>query len=120
MIRRPPRSTLFPYTTLFRSSGMLWTMDRLRRPRKWLPLLCALAVAACGDEGEKPAPAADNSLAERCSLKALGGDGGFPSGLLPDGSVVIGDGRAIVPGELRDVFEELQHHAAAADLMVRG
>src|SRR5438034_7083741 len=33
MIRRPPRSTLFPYTTLFRS----WTdgaaMDRCRRPR---------------------------------------------------------------------------------------
>src|SRR5256885_12322829 len=23
MIRRPPRSTLFPYTTLFRSAGML-------------------------------------------------------------------------------------------------
>src|SRR5258705_6882428 len=23
MIRRPPRSTLFPYTTLFRSNGML-------------------------------------------------------------------------------------------------
>src|SRR2546430_8869985 len=31
MIRRPPRSTLFPYTTLFRSRGAL---DRLRvRPR---------------------------------------------------------------------------------------
>src|SRR3712207_7073901 len=29
MIRRPPRSTLFPYTTLFRSRGG----DRLRRPR---------------------------------------------------------------------------------------
>src|SRR5256884_7427083 len=28
MIRRPPRSTLFPYTTLFRSTG---------RPSKWLP-----------------------------------------------------------------------------------
>src|SRR2546422_6838227 len=27
MIRRPPRSTLFPYTTLFRSSG-----DRARAP----------------------------------------------------------------------------------------
>src|SRR2546425_4029201 len=28
MIRRPPRSTLFPYTTLFRSSprGMSWTV----------------------------------------------------------------------------------------------
>src|SRR2546425_8321390 len=24
MIRRPPRSTLFPYTTLFRSKGMVW------------------------------------------------------------------------------------------------
>src|SRR5438309_3539258 len=26
MIRRPPRSTLFPYTTLFRS-GRFWSMD---------------------------------------------------------------------------------------------
>src|SRR2546427_3876876 len=25
MIRRPPRSTLFPYTTLFRSQGAVWT-----------------------------------------------------------------------------------------------
>src|SRR5260370_24085306 len=25
MIRRPPRSTLFPYTTLFRSFGATWT-----------------------------------------------------------------------------------------------
>src|SRR3712207_7127131 len=24
MIRRPPRSTLFPYTTLFRSEGLVW------------------------------------------------------------------------------------------------
>src|SRR3712207_8867519 len=24
MIRRPPRSTLFPYTTLFRSSSLAW------------------------------------------------------------------------------------------------
>src|SRR5574337_1838978 len=32
MIRRPPRSTLFPYTTLFRS-------------------LSALEVVGCGDEG---------------------------------------------------------------------
>src|SRR5690349_23790051 len=29
MIRRPPRSTLFPYTTLFRSR-----LQRLRRPRR--------------------------------------------------------------------------------------
>src|SRR3712207_8948008 len=34
MIRRPPRSTLFPYTTLFRSSGVLYvgmTNDLERR-----------------------------------------------------------------------------------------
>src|SRR2546422_7564139 len=53
MIRRPPRSTLFPYTTLFRSSGdvgggfgtkgwqypehrlMLWAARKLGRPVKW-------------------------------------------------------------------------------------
>src|SRR2546425_1910684 len=26
MIRRPPRSTLFPYTTLFRSEGVEWSV----------------------------------------------------------------------------------------------
>src|SRR2546426_8846790 len=38
MIRRPPRSTLFPYTTLFRSVGNLRRADRLhaddQRPRR--------------------------------------------------------------------------------------
>src|SRR3712207_8917924 len=33
MIRRPPRSTLFPYTTLFRSS-ILFEVFRLRRQLK--------------------------------------------------------------------------------------
>src|SRR6266849_7185549 len=40
MIRRPPRSTLFPYTTLFRSMGRAWrcavncsSAPALRRPR---------------------------------------------------------------------------------------
>src|SRR2546422_2310204 len=33
MIRRPPRSTLFPYTTLFRSRGFVGgSRERLRRP----------------------------------------------------------------------------------------
>src|SRR2546425_5252952 len=39
MIRRPPRSTLFPYTTLFRSVGLLFrrhaeNVRRGRRPRR--------------------------------------------------------------------------------------
>src|SRR2546422_4668091 len=33
MIRRPPRSTLFPYTTLFRSLVMLDRRDRRLQPR---------------------------------------------------------------------------------------
>src|SRR5688572_31633595 len=33
MVRRPPRSTLFPYTTLFRSRGGACPLRRLRRGR---------------------------------------------------------------------------------------
>src|SRR2546422_6761936 len=33
MIRRPPRSTLFPYTTLFRSVFWYWTIQRHGGPR---------------------------------------------------------------------------------------
>src|SRR2546430_9041422 len=41
MIRRPPRSTLFPYTTLFRSEGTtpVWTFacaDALIEKRLWM------------------------------------------------------------------------------------
>src|SRR3712207_9002610 len=32
MIRRPPRSTLFPYTTLFRSEGGLQSLPKLTFP----------------------------------------------------------------------------------------
>src|SRR3712207_6957798 len=40
MIRRPPRSTLFPYTTLFRSA-LLWhnRIDRRLRPKHHLGYL---------------------------------------------------------------------------------
>src|SRR2546425_7488798 len=34
MIRRPPRSTLFPYTTLFRSAEVRALIERGRRPRR--------------------------------------------------------------------------------------
>src|SRR2546430_10171131 len=40
MIRRPPRSTLFPYTTLFRSAALSgvgeWQLDHGSRPARWL------------------------------------------------------------------------------------
>src|SRR2546427_8829612 len=49
MIRRPPRSTLFPYTTLFRSGAEL---RRMLRPYqhvglRWLYLLSRLGLGAC-------------------------------------------------------------------------
>src|SRR3712207_8711376 len=56
MIRRPPRSTLFPYTTLFRSardlpkagqegSAITYYLDSLTWGLGWLPALAALAGA---------------------------------------------------------------------------
>src|SRR5688572_32383673 len=44
MIRRPPRSTLFPYTTLFRSEG--FAIDSLRR-------IHASMQAACHEAGTR-------------------------------------------------------------------
>src|SRR3712207_7210091 len=59
MIRRPPRSTLFPYTTLFRSPvisiGATWRMSssdaRGAGPRP------PAARSYGGDDGPRPAPA---------------------------------------------------------------
>src|SRR3712207_7370944 len=47
MIRRPPRSTLFPYTTLFRSS--LWSakLVRLQVATYWKALSVADRTYAC-------------------------------------------------------------------------
>src|SRR3989441_3434526 len=47
MIRRPPRSTLFPYTTLFRSCHRDDGRDHQRRPRWGL-------VGLFGDYAEEP------------------------------------------------------------------
>src|SRR5258708_29245125 len=49
MIRRPPRSTLFPYTTLFRSLQILGEIDGCHPARAELPL-DAIAIGESGDE----------------------------------------------------------------------
>src|SRR5258708_27833044 len=47
MIRRPPRSTLFPYTTLFRSLGLVVAIATLVLARPtWATWRVGLAVAA--------------------------------------------------------------------------
>src|SRR3989441_11079978 len=72
MIRRPPRSTLFPYTTLFRSH---------------------VAAAAVPDRGE--APAVDADLVAVCRHPLRGGIG------LVDGDRIVRFGRAVVVDEHR-------------------
>src|SRR5258705_2922893 len=56
MIRRPPRSTLFPYTTLFRSlelaAGLLETAFRLSSFWKSARTSRAVCAASCGRSEE--------------------------------------------------------------------
>src|SRR5260370_14634092 len=49
MIRRPPRSTLFPYTTLFRSAGLvpLLSLGRLARRRAGPAALAHRSAPRC-------------------------------------------------------------------------
>src|SRR5690606_42063605 len=79
MIRRPPRSTLFPYTTLFRSRafpvGTSWTSslprhrrpapDRIRiRPRSDAPVTFRPGTNAVPGRFSAPGPAIGQSTAE--------------------------------------------------------
>src|SRR3712207_8953027 len=57
MIRRPPRSTLFPYTTLFRSTEIL---QRALLPRQPFPTQ-AEAEAAAAAAGERPRAMPDST-----------------------------------------------------------
>src|SRR2546430_15840653 len=51
MIRRPPRSTLFPYTTLFRSGHEEWAADQDQRWRKGR-LVASLVPLRGGEKGQ--------------------------------------------------------------------
>src|SRR5436309_6772820 len=56
MIRRPPRSTLFPYTTLFRSP--------LRERREDIPLLCNHFTERYGERYKSPVERLPKELME--------------------------------------------------------
>src|SRR3712207_8740441 len=63
MIRRPPRSTLFPYTTLFRSAGQVFEMrpvagDSVRRDLHQQPMR---VLGADDPIGALPAPELDRA-----------------------------------------------------------
>src|SRR2546425_7142871 len=69
MIRRPPRSTLFPYTTLFRS----WPRDGGRRARGWRKGRAAPARRGCrGSRPTRPRrPRSEEHTSELQSLAYL-------------------------------------------------
>src|SRR5260370_25523338 len=62
MIRRPPRSTLFPYTTLFRSIGSRrrGAARRLRAGRQWRSRLVSARLGSDDD----PLPGQGSSRSE--------------------------------------------------------
>src|SRR3712207_6936767 len=70
MIRRPPRSTLFPYTTLFRSAAVAAVRSRRRRERPQpqdgalLPRLPAAVRRAGGGSRHAPDPRARHHRSE--------------------------------------------------------
>src|SRR5256885_3556497 len=108
MIRRPPRSTLFPYTTLFRS-------DRRPRARLHESLDLDQMVALVG----QGLPRDGEQLFEGDCVEE--GNADLQDHLLPGGALLIG-GRAraglrrapAVPG-LPEVPEELREGHAAVD-----
>src|SRR3712207_6950858 len=63
MIRRPPRSTLFPYTTLFRSAG------RVARAAVQYPFA---AILSCADSRVSPELAFDQGPGELFVVRLAG------------------------------------------------
>src|SRR3712207_7214571 len=70
MIRRPPRSTLFPYTTLFRSRGAVAVLGH-EVPRLLLPDDLAVQVGG----GDVEAVAGEEGAVEPLAVAGRGGRG---------------------------------------------
>src|SRR5260370_28706615 len=73
MIRRPPRSTLFPYTTLFRSPGWLWkirpeTRAISRKRRLAISVALRLASTSCSRRSEEHTSELQSHLNLVCRL----------------------------------------------------
>src|SRR3712207_7249363 len=74
MIRRPPRSTLFPYTTLFRSNGTTSNADASAQSRKPSTQCKDSTTTGSGclqsthrTRGEKPKDTIDSHVSKRRS-----------------------------------------------------
>src|ERR1039458_4997348 len=121
MIRRPPRSTLFPYTTLFRSAGEGSDRGVLCggvRSLHWVLPSAAIRASCAGAGPDGAVPAADrgcggadgdqygdgDGTGVRAGGRVGGADGGGEEGVFPGVRVAdgyAGDASAVrLPGEL--------------------
>src|SRR3712207_7621522 len=72
MIRRPPRSTLFPYTTLFRSPGVPHgERDRLAHEVRVARVVAARAEIRLADADDADAPRPEEHTSELQSRQYL-------------------------------------------------
>src|SRR5256884_654217 len=100
MIRRPPRSTLFPYTTLFRSRCRAQAAPKLAPElrafvKEDAPLVALTHVRVI--DGTGAAPRADQTLVIREGKIASLGD--RASTKIPEGAKVVDlSGRTVIPG----------------------
>src|SRR5256885_15909759 len=70
MIRRPPRSTLFPYTTLFRSGGIAGPRRRAPDGSRTVPRWAGRGAGREGTGGRSPAPPGGGGRRGWCHLGA--------------------------------------------------
>src|SRR3712207_9042994 len=97
MIRRPPRSTLFPYTTLFRSSRR--TTALLSAPRSASSATRSVVISAGMNLSRRSVDLpAGGREGDRAGTAAAGEPGGDPYG----GAVHLGRGGDGGSGERRD------------------
>src|SRR3989442_4162076 len=99
MIRRPPRSTLFPYTTLFRSDVAKLTQLRRRLRQagtEFVIVKNTLALRALGDAQVEGGGGLESHLAGPTGLGLAGGDP------VPAAKVLADFARAFVKAALQD------------------
>src|SRR2546425_12465235 len=94
MIRRPPRSTLFPYTTLFRSTGVVIEAEKVRGLNVTLQAgSAAETVSVIGEAGgvETETASVSGAISSR-QVEQLPQFGRDPFELLRLATGVFGDG----------------------------
>src|SRR3712207_8480288 len=78
MIRRPPRSTLFPYTTLFRSCTNGVTTSPLSQPQARRNCTTSKDARYARQDGKTPGPSLQLDIGVRFGLCRIGGRLGSP------------------------------------------